>query len=84
MEDLSAWLAGKKVFSKLDLLSGYYQVPVAPQDVPKTTVVTPFRLYEFLRIPFGLRNARQSFQHFVDEVLEGLDCIFVYSTQSRN
>ena len=44
MEDLSAQLAGKKVFSKLDLRKGYYQVPVAPQDVPKTAVITPFRL----------------------------------------
>ena len=57
MEDLSAQLAGKKVFSKLDLRKGYYQVPVAPQDVPKTAVITPFGLYEFLRMPFGLRNA---------------------------
>ena len=51
---------------------------MAPQDVPKTAVITPFGLYEFLRMPFGLRNAGQSFQRFMDEVLEGLDCIFVY------
>ena len=41
MEDLSAQLAGKKVFSKLDLRKGYYQVPVAPQDVPKMAVIPP-------------------------------------------
>ena len=51
---------------------------MAPQNVPKTVVITPFGLYEFLRMPFGLRNAGQSFQRFLDEVLEGLDCIFVY------
>ena len=78
MEDLSAQLAGKKVFSKLDLRKGYYQVPVAAKDVPKTAVITPFGLFEFLRMPFGLRNAGQSFQRFMDEVLHGLDCIFVY------
>ena len=50
---------------------------MALQDVPKTAVITPFGLYEFLRIPFGLRNAGQSFQSFMDEVLEGLDCIFL-------
>ena len=54
MEDLLAQLAGKKVFSKLDLRKGYYQVPVAPQDVPKTAVISPCGLYEFLRMPFGL------------------------------
>ena len=44
MEDLSARLASKKVFSMLDLRKGYYQVPVAQQDVPKTAVITPFGL----------------------------------------
>ena len=53
MEDLSAQLAGKKVFSKLDLCKGCYQVPVAFQDVPKTAVITPFGLYKFLRMPLG-------------------------------
>ena len=45
MEDHSAQLAGKKVFSKLDLCQGNYQVPVAAQDVPKMVVITPFGLY---------------------------------------
>ena len=49
LEDLSAQLAGKKVFSKLDLRKGYYQVQVALQDIPKMAVITPFGLYEFLR-----------------------------------
>ena len=40
MEDLSAHLASKKVFSKLDLHKGYFQVPVAPQDVPKMAFIT--------------------------------------------
>ena len=78
MEDLSAQLAGKKVFSKLDLRKGYYQVPVAAKDVPKTAVITPFGLFKLLRMPFGLRNAGPSFQRFMDKVLQGLDCIFVY------
>ena len=78
MEDLSARLSGKKVFSKLDLRKGYYQVPVAPKDIEKTAVITPFGLYEFLRMPFGLRNAGQSFQRFMDEVLLGIPHTFVY------
>ena len=78
MEDLSARLAGMKIFSKLDLRKGYYQVPVAAADVKKTAIITPFGLFEFLRMPFGLRNAGQSFQRFMDEVLQGLEHVFVY------
>ena len=57
LEDLSARLSGKKVFSKMDLRKGYYQVPVSPRDIEKTTVITPFGLYELLRMPFWLCNA---------------------------
>ena len=78
MEDLSAKLAGKTVFSKLDLRKGYYQVPVAAEDVQKTAIITPFGLYEFLRMPFGLRNAGQSFQRFMDQIMEGIEHIFIY------
>jgi hypothetical protein len=66
------------VFTKLDLCKGYYQVPVRPQDVPKTAVVTPFGLFEFLRMPFGLWNAGQTFQRLMDEVLAGLPFVFCY------
>ena len=78
MEDLSARLAGMKFFSKLDLRKGYYQIPVAAEDIEKTAVITPFGLYEFLRMPFGLKNAGQSFQRLMDEVLRGLPYTFVY------
>ena len=78
MEDLAAQLAGCTVFSKLDLRKGYYQVPVAAADVEKTAVITPFGLYEFLRMPFGLKNAGQSFQRLMDNCLQGLSGIFVY------
>jgi len=78
LADLSARLAGCKVFSKLDLRKGYHQVPVDPADVPKTAVITPFGLFEYLRMPFGLKNAGQTFQRLMDEVLAGLPFIFVY------
>jgi cleavage and polyadenylation specificity factor subunit 1 len=71
-------LAGCKVFSKLDLRKGYHQVPVNPEDVEKTAVITPFGLYEYVRMPFGLRNAGQTFQRLMDQVLRGLEYCFVY------
>jgi cleavage and polyadenylation specificity factor subunit 1 len=76
--DLTARLAGCKVFSKLDLRKGYHQVPVRAEDVHKTAIITPFGLYEFLRMPFGLRNAGQTFQRMMDEVMSGLPSCFVY------
>ena len=50
-------MAGSDVFSTLDLVKGYYQVKMFPDDIPKTTIITPFGLFEFIRMPFGLRNA---------------------------
>jgi cleavage and polyadenylation specificity factor subunit 1 len=76
--DLTARLAGCTVFSKLDLRKGYHQVPVKPEHVAKTAIVTPFGLYEFLRMPFGLRNAGQTFQRMMDDVMSGLNFCFVY------
>jgi hypothetical protein len=72
-------LEGRRIISKIDLVRGYNQIPVAAADTPKTAVVTPFGLFEFLRMPFGLKNAAQAFQRLMDQVCRGLeDFLFVY------
>ena len=78
ISDLTARLAGCHVFSKLDLRKGYHQVPVRPEDVCKTAVVTPFGLFEFIRMAFGLCGAGQTFQRMMDEVLVDLEFFFCY------
>ena len=54
--DLTDRLEGCTIFSKLDLRKGFHQIPLRPQDVPKTTVITLFRLLEFVSMPFGLHK----------------------------
>jgi RNase H-like domain found in reverse transcriptase/Reverse transcriptase (RNA-dependent DNA polymerase) len=78
MQDLSARLAGCRFFTKLDLQKGYLQVPVQQEDVPKTVVITPFGLFEFVRMPSGLKNAGMTFQRLMNSILNGLPYVFVY------
>ncbi|BHF60215.1 hypothetical protein SprV_0100317800 [Sparganum proliferum] len=78
LQDFAGALFDKAVFSKIDLVRAFHQIPVAPEDIPKTAVTTPFGVFEFIRMPFGLRNAAQTFQRFIDHVLHGLPFVYAY------
>lgn len=78
INDFVYQLSGSNIFSKIDLIKAYNQIPVEESDIPKTAITSPFGLYEFPYMTFGLRNAAQTFQRFIDELLHGHDYAYGY------
>ena len=66
------------VFTKLHCLKGYYQIPMAKNDIHKTAITTPIGLYEYNMTPFGLRTASNTYQRYIDQVTRGLDFCYAY------
>ena len=73
-----AKLKGAKVFSTIDLRSGYHHIALGKSSRAKTAFVTPFGKYKFLMVPFGLAQAPAYFQLLVNKVLNGLKFAMTY------
>jgi len=69
--------------TKLDLVKGYHLVPVAKADIPKTTILMSFGMYEYLCVPFGLKNAAQTFQRLMDHQFASLPHLFTYLDDNK-
>lgn len=76
VDDQIDQLSNKRVFTSLDLKSGFYQIPIHPDSIAKTAFITEDGHWECLRVAFGLVNAPAIFQKTMNQVLKG--CALVY------
>ena len=92
IDDLFDQLQGSVMFSKIDLRSGYHQLKIREEDVPKTAFQTQYSHYEFLVIPFGLTNAPAEFMDIMNRVFKDyldkfviffIDDMLVYSLSNE-
>ena len=67
--------AGSQYFSTFDFLSGYFQIPLLEEDIPKSAFVCKYGHSEMTRMPFGLNNAASTFQRTMEMTLQGLQWI---------
>uniref|UniRef100_A0A5S6R1Y7 Reverse transcriptase domain-containing protein n=1 Tax=Trichuris muris TaxID=70415 RepID=A0A5S6R1Y7_TRIMR len=79
-DDIFDRITDAKAFSILDMQSGFWQIPMSPQDVEKTAFSPgpDMGVYQFKRMPFGLTGAQSTFQRMMDTILNGLDFAAVY------
>ena len=66
-------LAGASYFTSIDMTSGYDQVEIAEEDKDKTAFISPYGLYQYCRMPFGLARAPGTFQSVIEDMVQALD-----------
>ena len=77
-DDLFHQLSGSKIFSKIDLCKGYWQIPMREKDIPKTGFVTPDGTYECLKMPFGMVNSGATLKRGMRAMLKDMNNVVCY------
>ena len=77
-EDLFQRLGKSKYYSEIDLSKGYWQIPVAEKDIEKTAFITPDGTYDFLRMPFGMKNSGATLVRRMRKILAGMNNVDSY------
>jgi len=78
IHDVTQMCHGCKILSKVDLKNAYYSVKIHPRDIHKTAVTTPFGLFEFLQMSFGLTGAASTFQRFMNFIFRDFDFVICF------
>ncbi len=76
--DCTSKLYDKCIFSCIDLIRAFHNIPVSEEDICKTAIISPAGLFEYSRMPFGLRNAPSTFQRFMNSITFDLPFLFCY------
>ena len=78
IKDIITRIKNANIFTKIDLQKAYHQIPINKDDIQKTAITTPFGMFEYKQMPFGLRNAAATFQRFMDKILYGKNYSVTY------
>ena len=78
VEDIFSQLNGAKYFLTLDLRAGCNYIPLDEASIPKTAFTSPFRKYEYIKVPFGLTQAPPYFQELMTGILKDFNFTIAY------
>ena len=78
IDDIIDSVGKAKYLTQIDMLKGYYQIPLTKRAKTISAFITPFGLFEYTRLPFGMCNAPATFQRIINEVIQGLEGTYAY------
>lgn len=78
ISDFNAQVEGATCFTTLDIERAYNRIRMAKKDIEKTAIITPFGLFEYMVMLFGLKDVVQTFQRYMDSLFRNFDYVYIY------